>query len=95
MAHLFETLRVSERRHDRQLSEARNAYLAAVHRLLKAMGAFNSSAFPLDPGPDVEPVPWTRRHVEIARASETAWRDVLRTRRSWDALRREWQPPHG
>ena len=41
---------VGERSHDRQLTEARTAYVAAVFRLLKAMDAFNASAFPLDPG---------------------------------------------
>jgi hypothetical protein len=88
---------VGERRHDRQLAEARTAYVAAVFRLLKAMDAFNGSAFPLDPGgaSNVDPVPWSRRHVAIAQALEAGWRDVLRTRKTWDGLRREWVPPHG
>jgi hypothetical protein len=87
--------RVGERRHDRQLAEARTAYVAAVLRLLKAMNAFDGSAFPLDPGSEWDPAPWSRKHVEIARALEAGWRDVLRMRRTWDALRREWLPPHG
>jgi len=83
------------RSHDRQLTEARTAYTAAVFRLLKAMDAFNASAFPLDPGSGTDPAPWSRRHVTIAQALEAGWRDVLRTRKAWDGLRREWQPPHG
>jgi hypothetical protein len=86
---------VGERNHDRQLAEARTAYVAAVFRLLKAMDAFNGSAFPLDPGPDHALVPWSRKHVAIAQALEAGWRDVIRTRKTWDALRREWRPPHG
>lgn len=86
---------MGERRHDRQLAEARNAYVAAVLRLLKAMNAFDGSAFPLDPGSASDPAPWSRKHVEIALALEAGWRDVLRTRKSWDGLQREWQPPHG
>lgn len=69
--------------------------MAAVIRLLKAMNAFDGSAFPLYPGSEREPMPWSRQHVEIALALEAGWRDVLRTRRTWDVLRREWQPPHG
>jgi hypothetical protein len=86
---------VGERRHERQLADARTAYTAAVFRLLKAMNAFDASAFPLHPGPDSDPVPWARRHVAIAQALEAGWRDVVRTRKTWDALRREWTPPHG
>jgi hypothetical protein len=86
---------VGERRHDRQLAEARSAYMAAVFRLLKAMNAFDGSAFPLDPGSERDPMPWSRKHVAIAQALEAGWRDVLRTRRTWDGLRREWQQPHG
>jgi hypothetical protein len=87
---------VGERSHDRQLTEARTAYVAAVFRLLKAMDAFNASAFPLDSGSGTDhPVPWSREHVAIAQALEAGWRDVLRTRKTWDALRREWVPPHG
>lgn len=87
---------MGEQRHDRQLAEAETKYMAAVFRLLKAMNAFDASAFPLDPGDDrSKPAPWTRRHVGIAQALEAGWRDVLRTRRNWDVLRREWQPPHG
>ncbi len=70
--------------------------MAAVFRLLKAMDAFNGSAFPLDPGPGTDhPLPWSRKHVAIAQALEAGWRDVLRTRKTWDGLRREWVPPHG
>jgi hypothetical protein len=86
---------VGERRHDRQLAEAETKYMAAVFRLLKAMNAFDGSAFPLEPGDRSHPVPWTRKHVAIAQALEAGRRDVLRTRRDWDVLRREWQPPHG
>jgi hypothetical protein len=88
---------VGERSHDRQLMEARTAYVAAVFRLLKAMDAFNGSAFPLDPGSgsNSDPMPWSRKHVAIAQALEAGWRDVLRTRKAWDGLRREWVPPHG
>jgi hypothetical protein len=87
---------VGERSHDRQLTEARTAYVAAVFRLLKAMDAFNGSAFPLDPSSGTDhPAPWSRKHVAIARALEAGWRDVQRTRKTWDGLRREWVPPHG
>ena len=77
--------------------EAGTAYMAAVFRLLKAMDAFNGSAFPLDPGSgsNGEPLPWSRKHVAIAQALEAGWRDVLQTRKTWDGLRREWVPPHG
>ena len=73
----------------------RTRTLAAVFWLLKAMNAFDGSGFPLDPGHEPEPAPWTRKHVAIAQALEAGWRDVLRTRKSWDGLRREWRPPHG
>ena len=61
---------MGERSHDRQLTEARTAYTAAVFRLLKAMDAFNGSAFPLDPGSGTDPLPWSRRHVAVAQALE-------------------------
>ena len=61
---------VGERRHDRQL--ARNAYVAAALRLLKAMNAFNGSAFPLGPGSASDPAPWSRKHIEIALALEAS-----------------------
>jgi hypothetical protein len=67
--------------------------MAAVLRLLKAMNAFDGSAFPLDPDSGHEPPPWSRKHVAIAQALEAGRRDVLRTRRTWDGLRRDWVPP--
>jgi hypothetical protein len=50
---------------------------------------------PLEPGLGPEPVPWTRADVDVFTAKAQAWADLAGTRRTWDALRREWQPPHG
>jgi hypothetical protein len=80
--------------HDRDLRLARAAYIGAVRRLDAALREFDTSDIPMDPGPGSEPLPWTRRHVEMLRATIVAFVEVLDRRRHWDRLRREWAPPH-
>lgn len=85
---------MGERNRDRQLAEARVAYVAAVRRFDAAMKRFDDSDVPLDPGPGREPYRWTAEHVKIMTAVAVAVREVIGTRRTWDMLRREWHPSH-
>jgi len=80
--------------HDRQLREARSAYLGAVRTLDRALRAFDGSDIPMDPGVGDEPIPWTPQHTQTIRTVAAAFRDVVERRRSWDWLRRDWQEPH-
>jgi len=80
--------------HDRVLRQARTAYLAAVRRLDHALRRFDGSGIPMDPGPDFEPRPWTREHVQVIRSVATSFREVIERRRHWDSLRTEYRPPH-
>lgn len=83
---------VGERRHDRQLIEARTAYVAAYRRLCAAIGAYNDrfAQLPLEPPPGVQPQLWAREDVDVVMANAAAWRDVAETRRRWEGLAREW-----
>jgi hypothetical protein len=92
---VFETAGVGERNRDRQLAEARVAYVAAVRRFDQALRRFDESDIPLDPGTGRDPYPWTAEHVKILRALHTAIAETIDARRSWDMMRREWTPSHG
>ncbi len=85
---------VPPRSHDRELREARAAYIGAVRRLNLAMLRFDSSDIPLDPGQGPEPRPWTAHHVAVIMELREAIAGVAATRREWDHLRREWISPH-
>lgn len=85
---------MGERNRDRQLRDARIAYLGAVRRLDQALRAFDDSGMPMDPGPGPEPLPWTHEQVRIIVATANAFREVVEKRREWDGLRREWRPAH-
>jgi len=85
---------VGERNRDRQLVEARLAYVAAVRRLDRALRRFDESGIPMDPGPGREPFPWTPEQVRLILAVSQGFRDVIDRRRTWDELRREWHPSH-
>ena len=85
---------MGERNHDRQLREARVAYVAAVRRLNDALIRFDNSGIPMDPGPGLDPYPWTHEHVRVVTAVAKGFEDVINTRRHWDAIRREWRPSH-
>lgn len=91
---MFYGVGVGERNRDRQLVEARIAYVAAVRRFDKAMKRFDDSDVPLDPGPDREPYPWTAEHVKIMVALWAAIGDTIKARKTWDGMRREWHPTH-
>lgn len=80
--------------HDRDLRQARIAYIGAVRRLDAALRHFDASDIPMDPGPGPQPRPWTAQHVAIMRELVEAFTAVLNRRRAWDRLRREWAPPH-
>jgi Beta-lactamase len=80
--------------HDRELRDARTRYVAAARRLDEAIRDFRSAAVPLNPGPASEPIPWSRRHVQMTNALARALLDVLDKRKTWDQMRHEWQPPH-
>jgi hypothetical protein len=82
------------RRYERELADARSAYLSAVRRLAQAMNAYQQADVPLDPGTGRDPIPWTREHVTVMIACAQAWRDVVTTRRAYDGIRRDWQSPH-
>lgn len=82
---------MGERNRDRQLREARTAYVAAVRRLDKALQEFDNSGTPMDPGPDPNnPLPWTPEQCKIAMQAAAAFRDVVERRREWDGLRRDF-----
>lgn len=83
---------MGERNRDRQLREARTAYVAAVRRLDKALQAFDDSGAAMDPGPNpADPLPWTPEQRAIIRATAVAFRDACERRDEWDALRLEFR----
>jgi hypothetical protein len=85
---------MGSRNHDRELRQARAAYINAVRRLDTAMRNFDNSGIPLDPGPAPEPYPWSPRHVLIMQELAGAAVSIVDRRREWDGLRREWVAPH-
>ena len=85
---------MGSRNHDRELREARAAYLGAVRRLDRALRRFDNCDIPLDPGPDPEPLPWTAQHIAIVLEVVAAFNLLATTRRAWDGLRHEWVAPH-
>jgi hypothetical protein len=80
--------------HDRDLRQARLAYVAAVRRLEVAMDRLGAAEVPLDPRPGVEPRPWTTQHVAVMREVAEAFAQVVNRRRAWDGMCTEWRPPH-
>jgi hypothetical protein len=85
---------VGSRNRDRELRQARAAYLGAVRRFDVALRRFDDSGIPMDPGPGPDPYPWTVRHVSIIQELAGAITVVIARRREWDGLRREWVEPH-
>jgi hypothetical protein len=81
---------MGEENHDRQLRRARATYIGAKDRFLAALENFDNSGTPMDPGPDVEPYPWTGEQWATVRALLTATEDMADARRTWDGMRREW-----
>ncbi len=82
------------RSHDREVADARSRYLGAVRNLDVAMRAFSQADVPFDPGPRGDPVPWSREHVAVMIRCARAWAEVVERRREYDAIRREFTPPH-
>jgi hypothetical protein len=85
---------MSSNSHDRDLRQARLAYVAAVRRLHTAMDRFGAADVPLDPGPGAEPKPWTAYHIAAVREVTEAFVEVFNRRRTWDGMRRDWRPSH-
>lgn len=85
---------VGQRNPDRQLREARVAYIGAAGRFQRALTAFDNSGMPMDPGPDPEPRPWTAEQIATLLDLRDALAEVIDTRRTWDGMRREWRPVH-
>jgi hypothetical protein len=86
---------VGERRHERQLADARARYFGAQAGFGQALAAFDGSGMPMDPGPDpAEPYPWTEEHWAIIVTLGACLVELADARRSWDGMRREWRPPH-
>ena len=85
---------MSTNSHDRDLRQARLAYVGAVHRLHAAVDHVGATDIPIDPGPGSEPIPWTATHVAVLREAAAAFAELVERRRSWDQLRREWRPQH-
>jgi hypothetical protein len=85
---------MASRNRDRELRQARAAYLGAVRRLDTAMREFADSGIPLDPGPGPEPYPWSARHVKLIQEVANAFIVLIDRRREWDGLRREWMDRH-
>lgn len=77
--------------HDRDLRQARLAYVGAVRRLDAAMNDLGAADVPLDPGPGPEPTPWTPRQIAVMREVAEAFVQVVNRRRTWDGMRREWR----
>src|SRR2546423_9459685 len=82
--HAFYGGLVGERNRDRQLREARTAYVGALARFREALAAFDGSGTPMDPGPDPEPYPWTDEQWRTFRAVTQATAELVDTRRTWD-----------
>lgn len=58
------------------------------------MDRLGAADVPLDPGPGVEPRPWTAQHVVVMREVAEAFVQIVNRRRAWDVMRKEWRPPH-
>jgi hypothetical protein len=82
---------MGEENRDRQERRARATYIGATDRFRAALAAFDSSGAPMDPGPDVEPYPWTLEQRTILEDLARAARDMADARRTWDGMRREWR----
>jgi|SoiMethySBSTD1v2_1073268.scaffolds.fasta_scaffold02736_13 hypothetical protein len=80
--------------HDRDLRQARLAYVAAVRQFDAAAERFAVAEVPLEPGPGPEPRPWTAADVDVMRDLAAAVVALVNRRRAWDGLRHRWQPPH-
>lgn len=91
---MFDNLGIMARSHDREIRDARSAFLGAVIRLNRAMNAFDANPVNLEPGPAAADTEWTREQAQIMMACAAAWRELVDRRRAYDAMRREWQPPH-
>ena len=85
---------MSTNSHDRELRQARIAYVRTVRRLDAALNHLGVVEVPMDPGPGPEPRPWTAEHVAVVREVAAAFAEVLDRRRAWDQLRRQWRPSH-
>jgi hypothetical protein len=83
---------MAERDRERQMADARLAYVAAVRRLDTAMRRFAASGIAMHPGTGPEPVPWSREQIRSIQAVAHGFREVIDRRRAWDGLRQEWRP---
>lgn len=82
---------MGERNPDRQLREARTAYVAAARRASHALERFDNSGMAMDPGPDpAAPIEWTPEQRNIIRAATHAFLEVVERRDEWDGLRRDF-----
>lgn len=82
---------MAQRNPDRQLRDARMAYVAAARRALHALEGFDCSGIAMDPGPGVEPLPWTREQWDRVRRAAYAFAELVERREEWDALRGEFR----
>lgn len=81
---------MGQRRPERQLSDARMAYLSAARRAVHALGRFDNSGMAMDPGPDpLRPIEWTPEQRQTIRRTAHAFAEVLERREEWDGLRRD------
>lgn len=85
---------MGEENHDRQLRRARATYIGAKDRFLRRLEDFDNSGMPMDPGPDLEPYPWTDEQWTILEEFARATREMADARRTWDRMRREWPGGH-
>ena len=73
---------------DRELRRAQAAYVGALHRLASAMTAFDDADVVLALHPSGEIPPWSESDYRSMTAAATAWTDVVKLRREYDAARR-------
>lgn len=86
--HAYDQL-VGGSRPERDIAQARTAYIATANRFVNAFGAFIATGVPLDPGTNPRHVnAWTRADIAAVLELHTALGEMIRARRAYDGLHR-------
>lgn len=88
---MFYTCRVGP--HDREYRRARDAYLVAARRLIRAMADWQAVAPPLEPGPRGEIPAWTPEQLSVTINAATAWQSLVSRRLDYESAIRHYRRP--
>ena len=78
---------------ERDLRQARIAFVGAVRRLEAAMGRFEEAEVPLWPEQDGSVPEWSPAQTAVMKAAADAWVDVVRRRQDYDSAARTATQP--